>query len=146
MSDRSLDWAVQLVIAEEAANLLAERMKRLVRRPPSLMILDLKDVLVQESMVVLEKADCAGEIEELVLRSDGREYYLELATDTIDMARSFSDFEDLSEMVDAIAAFKDGDEYVLHLERLSWTKFCTVRVRADKPIVFKRVFVRYKVY
>ncbi len=151
MSERLLDWAVQLAVAEETAREMArvkaEKVKVELAPPkPVTRVVELKDRLVKAELTVFE-AKAPGSLHELMLRSSDKEYSIMLVTDGIlKLYKSWDEMQAVSQYLDTVAAFEENGEYILHVKDFSWLESAYAVVSVKKPMNFSNIFIKYDLY
>lgn len=132
-----------LVYIEELADEIARRMPK--PYIPKTDLVDLKNFQVSKAYPLLE-LNVAGKIEELTLKSKSKDYTLTLNFDEHRLQKSWSEFHEMTEYLKTVDAFTSDDYYILHLEDINWTEFCTAIIAVPTPTVFENIFVKVTTY
>ena len=114
-----------------------------VRIPkPLTRVIDLKNKLVEFEFTVFESS-APGTLKELVLCSPSNEYSILLSVDgVVKLYKSWDEMQALSQYLETVDAFKNNEEYVLHLKDFSWLESAYSIISVKKPVTFSKIFVK----
>ena len=151
MGERLLDFAMQLVLAEERAR-QAVKPVPVEAKPLSTYVVDRRDVTLRGEEVV---ASCSGRgvLQEFVAKAEDTDFQVWVEKDGEKIIRgTYGEYAEISQDVEGIDAFAERDEdgnltgaYVFKAGDIDFTRSLTVVLKMAKPVKFRVVFCRYKV-
>jgi hypothetical protein len=156
LSDRLLDWAMQLAAAEEASRQIAKNIKVEVgpakARHASTRVVDRRNVVLRGEEVVVRERGC-GALQEFVVKAESTNFHIFIKKDDeIAVYGSYSEYAEISQDVEGIDAFADRDTegeltgaYVFRVSDIEFAKGLTVKISTTEPVKFRAIFCKYKI-
>jgi len=156
LSDRLLDWAMQLVAAEESSRQIAQNIKVEVEPAKathtSTRIVDRRNVVLRGEEVVVRERGC-GAIQEFMVKAESTNFHIFIGKDDeIAVYGSYSTYAEISQDVEGIDAFADRDTegeltgaYVFKVSDIEFAKGLTIKIRTTEPVKFRAIFCKYKI-
>jgi hypothetical protein len=155
LSDRLLDWALELAVAEENARLKAQQVKvdipPLKVKPTPTHVVDRRNVVLHGEEVIVQTMGY-GVLKEFMCKAESEDFQVLVEKDGETVVfGSYSEYADISQDVEEIEAFPERDAdgeltgaYVFKVNDVEFAKNLTVKIITTENVKFRAIFCKYK--
>ena len=164
MSRKLLDYAMQIVAAEEAARLISAKLPRKLvlevpegkppvievhpvvqTKPTPSFVVDMRGVDIEGTKVLVDEKGY-GKIQELLVVATDTDFSVKVRKDDEwILTRSYTEYEEISQYLEEVDAFESNGTYIVKINDIEFERNIRVEVVTESEVHFDLLFVKYKI-